>query len=432
MNKNLKLTFFVLFGVLGFYIFEFYFQDNNPNLHFWCIQTLNNFNLGPIKDLTLPIHCDEGPYRLASQSINEFFSPNNPYQTRPLFLLLIYLSRNLVDEVTLLNLSEYQVFRISTFMVQLIILLITVFIFAKLMNLNFKSYSDYIVILIFIGIPGVRWNMLFPSAGNLTFLLFLLSLFIINNKKSNIKKYHYLILSFLSLAHLSSLIYGAIIQLWTIFNLKRIRITEIALNFTVLLFFPAFYALFVYFSKYEFYDWHTSTYNQFSWIYIEFQNGYIPLINATRNFLTSYLEVTFDYIGYFLILCIYSIFLLVITKLNDYVIPQKIKNALFINLLIFIFWGFQGIYESFRFTNYSIGYLLFVSIIIFSIETYKNNLYLQFSILTYVLSLNYLEAYNSALNFPQFNVLTVLSLIIFMVFLYKEIPLNRDEFVNGL
>jgi len=76
--------------------------------------------------------------------------------------------------------------------------------------------------------------------------------------------------------------------------------------------------------------------------------------------------------------------------------------------------------------------LLFVSIIIFSIETYKNNLYLQISILTYALSLNYLEAYNSALNFPQFNVLTVLSIIIFMVFLYKEIPLNRDEFVNGL
>ena len=67
------LIVFVLFGFLGFYIFEFYFQDNNPNLHFWCVQTLNNFNLGPVKDLNLPIHCDEGPYRLASQSTNEFF-----------------------------------------------------------------------------------------------------------------------------------------------------------------------------------------------------------------------------------------------------------------------------------------------------------------------------------------------------------------------
>ena len=108
-------------------------------------------------------------------------------------------------------------------------------------------------------------------------------------------------------------------------------------------------------------------------------------------------------------------------------IPKKIKIALFINSLVFIFWGFQGIYESFRFTNYSIGYFLFISIMIFSIETYKNNLYLQFSILAYALSLNYLEAYNSALNFPQFNILTVLSILFFIYFLFKEISLNKGR-----
>ncbi len=70
MLKNFKLFTTVLFSFLGLYLFEFYIQPNNANIHFWYVQTLNNFNFGPLKSVSLPIHCDEGPYRIALTDTN--------------------------------------------------------------------------------------------------------------------------------------------------------------------------------------------------------------------------------------------------------------------------------------------------------------------------------------------------------------------------
>ena len=183
MLKNFKLFITVLVGFLGFYLFEFYIQANNANIHFWCVQTLNNFNFGPLKSVSLPIHCDEGPYRIASNSIEEFFSPSNPYQTRPLLVLILGVLRRFFESINVLNISDYQIFRISIFLIQVLILFSIISIFINLMKLKTESYSDYLIILIVIGIPGIRWNILFPSAGNITFILFLLSIKFSKRKK---------------------------------------------------------------------------------------------------------------------------------------------------------------------------------------------------------------------------------------------------------
>ena len=420
--KNLKLFTAVLVGFLGFYIFEFYIQANNANINFWCVQTLNNFNFGPIKNVSLPIHCDEGPYRIASNSIEEFFSPSNPYQTRPLLVLILSFLRRFFESISILNISDYQIFRISIFIIQVVILFSIISIFSNLMKLKFQSYSDYLIILVVIGIPGIRWNILFPSAGNVTLILFLLSIKFLSEKKTYSKnnKSIYLLFSFLSVAHLSSIIYGFILQLATIFKIKKIRIFTIVSNLFILILVPLLYRIFIFFSKYEFYDWHTSTYRQFSWLYIEYQKGYSSLLNATKIHLSAYWDEATNFVGYFSILCFYYLSLIAIAKFKKYPVPAKIRLALFINLFIFIFWAFQGITESFRFTNYSIGYFLFISVVILLIETFKKDPYLLFSIFAYVLSIGYLEPYNSSLNFHQWNVFSILSLILFFIFTIRE------------
>ena len=422
MLKNLKIFTSILVGFLGFYLFEFYIQTNNANIHFWCVQTLSNFNLGPIKSVSLPIHCDEGPYRIASNSIEEFFSPSNPYQTRPLLVLILGFLRRFFESINVLNLSDYQIFRVSIFLIQIVILFSIISIFINLMKLKIDSYSDYLIILVIIGIPGIRWNILFPSAGNITFILFLLSIKFLSEKNYFLKsnKPVYLLFSFLSVAHLSSIVYGFILQLATIFKIKKIKIFTIGRNLLILISVPLFYRFIIFFSKYDFYDWHTSTYRQFSWLYIEYQKGYSSLLNSTKGHLSAYWDETTNYIGYFSILCFYYLGLIAIAKLKKSIVPEKIKIAFFINLFIFIFWAFQGVTESFRFINYSIGYFLFISVIILLIETFKKSSYLLFSILTYVLSVGYLEPYNSSLNFSQWNVFSILSVILFITFTIRE------------
>ena len=107
-------------------------------------------------------------------------------------------------------------------------------------------------------------------------------------------------------------------------------------------------------------------------------------------------------------------------KLQNKKTPVSIKTSFKINFFVFIFWSLQGIYEPFRFVNYSIGYFLFLSLIIFVIE-FEYNLYLLFSALIYSLSVPYLEPYNSALNTPQINVLTTISVAFFFIFVTNEI-----------
>lgn len=246
----------------------------------------------------------------------------------------------------------------------MVILFSILSIFINLMNLKLKSYSDYLIILVVIGIPGIRWNILFPSAGNITLILFLLSIKFLSEKNyfSKNNRSIYLLFGFLSVAHLSSIIYGFILHLATILKIKKIKIFTIASNLLILILFPLFYRFFIFFSKYEFYDWHTSTYRQFSWLYIEYQKGYSSLLNATKSHLSAYWNETTNFIGYF----------------------------------------------------------LFISVLILLIETFKKDQYLLFSILAYVFSIGYLEPYNSSLSFPQWNVFSILSVIFFLIFTLRE------------
>tara|TARA_B100001027_G_C16266169_1_gene332230 strand:+ start:1481 stop:2794 length:1314 start_codon:yes stop_codon:yes gene_type:complete len=419
--KPVKTKFFLIipFFITLTYILDFYVLDSLSSQQFWCVEIYREFSFLNFNNLRLPIHCDEGPYRFASESLSNFFDETNPYQGRPLFILSISIFRNIFNILSFINISEYLIFRIAMLFIQFIVLFFIIRIFVSLTNLDFQSKTDYLIIFLVISTPSIRWNIFFSSVENLTFLLFLLSLkYLLSDQENSTRKNSaFILLGVLSLAHMSAIVYGFIILLFEKINKKEIKFSLLIKRIFYLLVFQVMYRLTVYFSDYSFYDWHKEIYNQFYWIFDVIQ-GKPPIAECQtlNTFWKCNILVTGSFLGYFLILMLYLVSIVLVSLYFKENVPELIKYSFFVNLFIFFFWSLQGLYEPFRFVNYSIGYFLFFSLFIYT-TMYKKNLYLTLSILIFQFSVIYLEPYNTALNIPQVNVLTIISVLFFLVFL---------------
>ncbi len=418
-QTNTKLILILFLFVCVIYLLDFYILDVS-NEQFWCVEVIKNFEFGNFKNIHLPIHCDEGPYRFASSSLENFFDKSNPYQGRPLFVVLIGLFRILFDLFPF-SFSEYQNFKLSMFSVQYLILFFIVKAFISLTKLDLNKKIDFLILFSLISIPSIRWNIFLSSVGNIPFLIFLISLKFLTDKDSeNNKNNLFLILGLFSLAHLSSIVYGLIILTIKILRNRKINFPELLQRLVYLTIFQICYRLFVYLSNFTFYDWHKEVHNQFYWILDEFNN--IEPNNECQTF-TTFLgcnfDVTLSFIGYFIILLIIFTSLVLFSKVRNLKMPKLVESAFYLNLFIFIFWSFQGVYEPFRFVNYSIGYFLFFSILIFNFM-YKKDVYLVMSLVVFSYSIFYLEPYNSGLNSPQINLLTLISISLFIYFIFRQ------------
>ena len=426
MKNNFKILTITFFSIGFVYFADFYFLENYYNQQFWCVEVIKNFELGNFKNIRLPIHCDEGPYRFASTSLDNFFDKSNPYQGRPLFVGLVGLFRFLF-ELFPFSFSEYQNFKLSMFSVQYLVLFAIVKTFITLTNLDFNKKIDYLILFSLISIPSIRWNIFLSSVGNIPFLIFLLSLKFLKDKDS-VKNNNnvFFIFGLFSLFHLSSIIYGLIIIAIRSFRNKNINIAELLQRILYLTIFQICYRLFVYLSNFTFYDWHKEVHNQFYWILDEF-NNIAPRheCQTFTTFLRCNFDITLSFVGYFIFLLIIFTSLVLFSKANNLKIPKTIQNAFYLNLFVFIFWSFQGVYEPFRFVNYSIGYFLFFSVLIFNF-VFKKDIYLTMSLVFFSYSIFYLEPYNSGLNFPQINFLTIVSLSLFVYFIFRQTR-NNDK-----
>ncbi len=425
LNK-LNTAIVLFFSIILIYLLDFYILENNGNDHFWCVQIVDNFSIRNFDNIRLPIHCDEGTYRLASVSLDNFFDRNNPYQGRPLFVGFISILTSIMNTISFIDLSDYQQFKIAIFIVQFTILFFIVRTFISISKFKQFNKNEYIVVFLLCSIPGIRWNIFFPSVGNLTFLFFLISLkYLLNKNLSKKEENHlYIIFGLLSLAHLSAIIYGLIVKLY--FFIKKRKLNKNTLFHLIMLTFPyILYRQVVSMSKYEYYDWHRSVYNQFYWLLEVFQPNTNISIQKECQTLSTFLKcnnlVTNNYLGYFAIVVIYFFILIIINKYDKNKSIEVISKTFFICSLIFIFWSFQGYYEFFRFTNYSIGYFLFTSLIFFGVFVFKDDTLLFISLLIYVYSVPYLEPYNEDFSYPRLNYLTVTSILLFMTFIYRNL-----------
>ena len=129
-------------------------------------------------------------------------------------------------------------------------------------------------------------------------------------------------------------------------------------------------------------------------------------------------KTTLQYISYFSLIIISFLVLMLFLKKRKIKFTRLIQNNLLINLFIFLFWSFQGHYESFRFINYSIGYFIFLSIIFIANNLGSKNIFLILFLISYEFSVYYLEPYN--LMFQNLNPFNLISIIFYLIFLYSE------------
>lgn len=416
LKNNLKVISFLAFFTVVTYFLEFYVLFSEAQF-FWCV-TVEDFYLFRDFSIRLPIHCDEGPYQLASTSIEYFYSTENPYQARPLYIGFISLVNKLIQLVMGSLLSKYQIFKISIFIVQMIILFLITKLLITLLDLKLIQKTEYLILLSLLFIPNIRWNVFFPSHGNLTFLFLILSMVQLTNKRIFTKDSNfYLILGLLSLFHTSSIVYGLIYFLIKCFRERRFNLRMIMSVAYITIFQIIYRASYIFLNR-EPYDWHREIYGQFYWIFD------LLLGKETRNcqswdtFLICNFEFSFYFLRYFLVLPLFLVCLIFINKFLKLKLPTNLNDLCYFSFGMYIFWALQG-YYSFRFINYSIGYFLYIGVVLFSTTiVYKNYLLLS-SLILYYFSVDYLEPY-SIFNL-QINILTIMSIILFLAFCFVNI-----------
>ena len=258
----------------------------------------------------------------------------------------------------------------------------------------------------------------FPSHGNLTFLFLILSIVQISEKRIFTKDSNfYLILGLLSLFHTSSIVYGLIYFLIKYFQEKRINLRMLLSLVYISVFQIAYRASYIFLNK-EPYDWHREIYGQFYWIFDLLLGKQTRSCQDWDTFLICNFEFSLYFLKYFLVLPLFLVCLIFVNKFLKLKWPKNLNNLYYFSFGIYIFWAFQG-YYSFRFINYSIGYFLYVGIVLFSTTiVYKNYLLLS-SLILYYFSVDYLEPY-SIFNL-QINILTIFSIILFLTFCYVNI-----------
>jgi hypothetical protein len=429
---NYQIMGLLLFFLFSSYVVEFYLLGSQISQQFWCVEVVKDFRILSFENLRLPVHCDEGPYRFASASIDNFFNSTNPYQGRPLFVGILFLLRNFIGWFTFFGFDDYQNYRIAMLILQFIILFSIVKVFISITSLKLESKNDYFIIFLLLSIPSIRWNILLSSVGNITFLLLLISMYSLKKRKLNQTFVYkiFLLFGFLSLIHMSAIVYAFIVMFFLVLKDKKFRIKDIFLNICSILGFQIVYRLIVSISKYEFYDWHREVYNQFYWIISALRGESQQNCQTFSTFLACNNQVTASYISYFILFIICISFLLFLGFYLKKPLPQIVSNLVLINTFIFIFWTFQGLYEPFRFVNYSIGYTIFLTAVLLTF-VYDKNLILITSLLIYNFSIVYLEPYNTALKAPQINDLTLTSGVFFVLFLFVLIREIKDQNITN-
>ena len=405
------------------YVIEFIFLNADAS-YFWCISTNYFESINAI----LPIHCDEGPYRQASESFDFFFSENNPYQKRPIYVILISFLRQLINFLSFGLLSNYVEFRVSMVILQLMILFFIGFNAVKLFNLEKLDLQNLLILFTIFSIPNIRWNLLFPSHGNLTLLLLIYTLRKLDNINYLDDDYTYFsVIGLGALLHRSAIIYAIIFIITKLFVKKRFSLKNIFFNLLLVILPTAIYELSIYFSRYRSFDWNREIYGQFYWIIdsILGREAFYHDMSCQQlsTFINCNLNVTKYFVQYFTIGIIF-LTILIFINLNVF---QDIffKNLILFTFTIYIFWALQGLYPNFRFVNYSLGYFLFLGLIYLNYKYYKSKFF-SLSILVYEFSIFYLEPY-SVLTL-KLNYLSYVSIVLFIAFfIYVLNPKIRKD-----
>lgn len=416
--KDLSV-FFIFNLIIGIFLFFFLFVFRIIDTNYFICSELNSYNY--FFDFIFPESCDQSYYFDGFTKFSNVFLDNFNYQSRPLYILLVYLV-NLLNSLIFDNYLFSLYF--SIFLSQLLIVsLANYLIYASFFTGKNKYKNSKILISLIVMLsPLVKFGIFDPSHQLLTLLALSLNIYFIS-KKINIFNLKYsLIFGVLVLLHREFFVtYSALVLYNTYFEFKKVKILSknyfyIAISAVPLIFYNIFLALF---SSGGSYDANSEYWGQFVWIIYFFlgkkkYESEWHCVEIPENFI-CYLNDNIFTIYYLIVpfLLVISIILIKNYKLSFIGLETTI--------VVYLFWSFIGWYPPIRFSYYSFGNYLFILCILFffSLESKLiKSIYLT-SYITYTLFLNHWN-YENIIMINSYIFLSAILFICFLVLLIIE------------
>lgn len=433
-NDNLKFKIFgslLIYSILIF-IFYFIYEIKTPN-YFICNEIISHkLNILKYEFLyNYPESCDEKLYHIGFIDLNQIFDSTFNYAERPLYILFVGLIYRIFQFLLqLLVIDNYSILLFSNFIAQILIVSINVLLYIKVfVNKKNKINFEYLLSLIFLLSPLVKWGIFDPSHQLLTLTAILYAIFFKKNK-FNLSFSNALLFGTLMLLHrtfLITFIWLLLVEIKNEINLKKIF--KYSIYFLISLIPYTVTTLFKLYFTGTSYDANIDYWGQFIWIF-DFVRGKIRFesewhcVTIPENFYCYFNDnlMLIFYLGLPVIAIIYLSF-----KYKELIkLDQNLKNLLSLSVFLYLFWSFIGWYPPIRFSYYSIGNLV-ILLFAYFISHIKDSFHLSLLLFSYCIYMLNLNHWNSPLIVEFDNTIktSYLFLIIFVFFdLRKSKKLN--------
>tara|TARA_B100000965_G_C19591996_1_gene758391 strand:+ start:1877 stop:3268 length:1392 start_codon:yes stop_codon:yes gene_type:complete len=444
--KNITLLSIISGSSLLILIMYFVFFQLNPQELFICdvysekVLYFKSFNF----EFLYPLNrCDDKIYLDTVLNLDNIFSEgNNPYQNRPMYLFSNYLIYQILG---LLIKSTNPVFplmpEISYLIVQLIYFVLGVFLIIKILMkyFNITRIDIFAVTILFSLNPLIQFGIFTPSNHTLTFLVFVVALYFLEDLDTSRQLFLYsALLGILFLLNRSFFITLMAVNIFFVYKNRfkyKILISNIA---SVFIFFIPNYLYKQYLSSKSIllYDINTEYYGQFIWLSKYFNQGIgywiskilLPnkLFNLrlTKSWETSdewycqnlpdnficYAQDSLNLLKYLIVPALLVIIFIFHNKFKS----TLLKKVFLIGIIAYMFWSLIGWYPPIRFNLYSLGNFLFILLVI----GFLNLRFFKYKLFYFIISASYLFNIVHWNNPDLFslNVVTLSSFIVLAVF----------------
>lgn len=426
MSKKISylLTYFfsVIFVVIGIYVLTYETNLINSN-HYICTE-IKEYKLDNNFVYNFPSSCDEENYYEGFNNPISIIERNHPYQSRPLYIMSVFLISNLISPFVT-NQNNLNIV-ISVMINHVIIFSLSIYFINKSLELKKFTYKNLILISFLLLNPIFKWGLFLPSNQTLSFFLVSL-LFYVFKKQDQIKYTLFpLLLGILILG------YRPIAVVFIVFAYLKLKknsnvLIQIIKSSVIFITPWATYNQFIKFKGYQPFDDLAITWGQFKWL----QNYAVRPVNFLsekllekpildwRNYNSEWhctsLPENFicyfkDTINLFIYMGLPVLFTIIYFLKFRFLESKENKIILNIFLIVYFFYSLIGWYPPLRFNLYSFSNVLFLILGISLISNRTNkNFYILFSgILIYFLGLNH---WNSIYIF-EVNAMTILGAFI--------------------
>ena len=425
------LFFMLITGALFLYVFLFILFPENSKYYVANVLIENYSNYLDL-NYYIPLSYDLEKYIDGVKDFNSIITYEYNYQTRPLYILFIKLFWNPLSEIIeneiLLNFLVFIIVHIG-------ILCISTYIFFRFLissSFDITKSKEILILTIFLLNPVFKWGIFDSAHQTLTFLMFVITAYIIKNKNIENKKVYFycFVIGIFSLAS-EFFILGSVFIIYNQFIslMKKDKNYILILPSILILLLPSIlWRSYIVLNGYVPYNANFEYWNQFVWLPKNLLGGY-ENVNFNLDKHEFYcMDIPLFLRCYFndLLKTIYYLSVpLIIFFINYFYMKEDTKekfkkvsfNLVPISLIIFIFTAFIGWYPPIRLNLYSLGHLVTV---LFGVQILltSNKKIVFSSFLTYFSYSIFLNHWNSP-NIIEFNngiglsiLLTVFHLII--------------------